>query len=206
MSFHLPFNSFQCVLSAYKSDLLSPGTRPLVSMSGGQDSIFLAWATFLLQHDKNLAPQSLYHNHLWHVQGLFHGVHCLRLASVFGWPFLYTLPFRAVFDEGRAWSFRQHLRERLASFYDTTDVFVGHTKTDRIESFLFHFLRGSLHPNALFPDQRHFAPPLTEAVKIESSPSTLFAFERSALVFEAPVFLPSAYHRFRDDLSIRTML
>lgn len=147
------FQAFLCVPSLYRADLFGRELAPLVSLSGGQDSIFLAWFVFHLQEERQLRPIGLYHNHLWHAEGFFHGLHCLRLSFLFGWPFLYTIPLHPVFDERQAWGFRHHVRGRLALFYDTPQVLLGHTKTDRMESFLFHLFRGSLHRHDPLPEQ-----------------------------------------------------
>lgn len=191
------FNSFLGAFSSYKEDLLVRGSAPMVSVSGGQDSIFLAWTVFHFQRERQLSPMWLYYNHLWHTEGFFHGVLSFRLAFIFGWPVLYTLPFHPVYDEESAWEFRRRLRQRLCSFYGTGEVLLGHTKTDQIESFLFHLLRGSLHQGSAFPEQRRFSflPPVPAAV--EEAPLSLFTLERSSLDWDLATPLLSAYDTVR---------
>lgn len=175
------FYSFLGAFSVYKADLLARGSAPIVSVSGGQDSFFLAWTLFHFQKERHLSPIWLYHNHLWHSEGVFHGIHSLRLAFIFGWPALLTLPFHPVWGEDVAWAFRQRLRRRLGLFYGTSEVFVGHTKTDQMESLLFHLLRGSWHQGSSFPEQRRFSSlPFGSAVVV-CSPSTLFALDEGHL-------------------------
>lgn len=186
------FNSFLGALSAYKKDLLLRKSAPILSISGGQDSIFLAWTVFHFQKERQLSPSWLYHNHLWHTEGFFHGVHSLRLAFLFGWPALYTFPFHPSCDEDTAWGFRQRLRSRLCLFYSTGEVLLGHTKTDQIESFLFHLLRGSLQQGSLFPKQRRFSSLLTAPPVIETTPSNLFVLERSSVGWTPPTYPSSA--------------
>jgi hypothetical protein len=193
------FNSFPCAL-AFSKNLASCETRLLVSVSGGQDSMLLAWVILQFQIESKLSPIWLYHNHIWHAEGFFHGVHCWRLSIVFDWPFLYTLPFQGIFDEDKGWAFRYHLRRRLSSFYKTREVLLGHTRTDRSESILFNFLRGSLFQpqhsldvkKHFLPDQRTYSlntPPLP---KIEMSPSIIFSLSQSSLTFISPTFSTSA--------------
>lgn len=150
------FQAFPCLRFISRADLFGRELSPLVSLSGGQDSIFLSWFVFHVQDERQLRPIGLYHNHLWHAEGFFHGLHCLRLTFLFGWPFLYTMPMHPVFDERQAWGFRHHLRGRLALFYDTPQVLLGHTKTDRMETFLFHLFRGSLQRHDPLPEQCDF--------------------------------------------------
>lgn len=176
---------------------LVPGTAPLVSVSGGQDSLFLAWTLFQCQRTYALSPLWLYHNHLWQAEGFFHGLHGLRLAFVFGWPFLGTLPFHRIFDEEAAWDFRQCLRARLCGFYGSTEVFLGHTKTDHLESFLFHLFRGSLTAEPLFTEVREEAFGPSGALVVEKSPRRLFSLEGSPVVVEAPTFHSGAYRKIR---------
>jgi tRNA(Ile)-lysidine synthase TilS/MesJ len=187
-----PFESFLGVFSTYKKDFLLRGSAPMVSISGGQDSIFLAWIVFHFQNERQLSPIWLYYNHLWHTEGFFHGVHSLRLAFIFGWPVLYTLPFHPVCDEELAWEFRQRLRRRLCTFYGTSEVLLGHTKTDQVESFLFHLFRGSMHPGSFWPEHRRFSslPPVSTAV--ETTPSSLFALERLRVDWAPPTHFSSA--------------
>jgi len=187
------FNSFLGAFSSYKEDLLLRGSAPMVSISGGQDSIFLAWTVFHFQNERQLFPIGLYCNHLWHAEGFFHGVHSLRLAFIFGWPVLYTLPFHPVYDEELAWEFRRRLRQRLCSFYGTDQVLLGHTKTDQMESFLFHLLRGSLHEGSFFPEQRRFSFLSPEPTTVEATPLNLFTLESSNLDWSPVTPLSSAY-------------
>jgi len=183
-----PFGPF----SIYPKALLLPGSAPMVSISGGQDSIFLAWTVFHFQNERQLAPIWLYYNHLWHTEGFFHGLHSLRLAFVFGWPVLYVLPFHSIDDEDSAWRFRRQLRGRLGSFYETNEVLLGHTRTDQMESFLFSLLRCSLRQGSFLREQQFFPPPSTEADVFETTPSSLFALERLRLNWASPQAFSSA--------------
>lgn len=191
------FNSFLGVFSAFKKNLLVRGSAPVVSVSGGQDSIFLAWTVFHLQTERRLSPIWLHYNHLWHSEGFFHGIHSLRLAFIFGWPALYTLPFHPIYDEELAWEFRQRLRRRLCSFYGTNEFLLGHTKTDQMESFLFHLLRRSLHRGSFFSEQRHFSLLPSVSATLETNPSGLFDLERPRLDWSPPTYLSSMYDSVR---------
>jgi len=193
------FNSFRSAF-AFSKDLVSCDTRVLVSVSGGQDSMLLAWLLFQFQLESKLSPIWLYHNHMWHPEGFFHGVHCWRVSIVFDWPFLYTLPFRGIFDEEKSWAFRYHLRRRLCAFYNIADVFLGHTRTDRSESILFNFLRGSLFQSKhlfdvktpILPTQRTYSLNVGPLTKIEILPSNIFSLNQSSLTFISPTFSAGA--------------
>lgn len=202
---------FLAALVAEKRELFPRAPAPLISVSGGQDSVFLAWVVFHLyalpefralpttDALQSRGPVCLYHNHLWHAEGFFHGLHCLRLAFIFGWPFVSTLPFHAIFDEDGAWEFRQRLRRRLCVFYATPEVCVGQTKTDQMEAFLFHLFRGSLGSFAAVDRQAlmdHDAHPVAQTTgpqSVESTPFHLFALDASTFTFEQPTFSSSAY-------------
>jgi tRNA(Ile)-lysidine synthase len=175
-------DSLRCLLSAYRVELLPRGTAPLVSISGGQDSIFLAWTVFQFQKERSLSPIWLYHNHLWHSESFLHGRHSLRLAFIFGWPALYALPFHSILHEASASDYRRKSRRRLCIFYGTNEVLIGHTKTDRMESLLFNLFRGSLNRMPL-PEQDVFP--------FETSSASLFDLEGSYLAWSPPIFPPS---------------
>jgi len=193
------FSSFPCV-SALSQYLVSRHTRLLVSVSGGQDSILLAWVILQFQIQRKLSPIWLYHNHMWHSEGFFHGVHCWRLASLYNWPFLYTIPFQVTFSEDKGWAFRYHLRGRLSAFYKVPEVVLGHTRTDRSEALLFNFLRGSLSQTrnslkvqtVVLPEQRKYSLNLHSVNNIEISPSRIFSLDHSSLAFFTPTFSASA--------------
>jgi len=183
------FDSLRCLLSAYKMGCLPRETTLLVSISGGQDSIFLAWTLFQFQKKQQLVPIWLYHNHLWHAESFFHGRHSLRLAFVFGWPALYTLPFHPALDEAAASGYRRRSRRRLCAFYGTGEVLVGHTKTDRMESALFNLFRGSLNRRAPLPLQDEFP--------LETGSLNLFALDGLCLAWAPPTFPLSGCNVFR---------
>jgi hypothetical protein len=162
--------------------------------------MLLAWLLLRFQLENNLSPVWLYHNHMWHPEGFFHGIHCWRVSIVFDWPFLYSLPFQEIFDEQKSWAFRYHLRRRLCAFYNITDVFVGHTRTDRSESILFSFLRGSLFQpkhrlgikTSILPKQRTYSLNVVPLTKIEILPSNIFSLKKSSLDFISPAFSAGA--------------
>lgn len=194
MVFDLPSNRFLGRLSGLHPDSVVRDAAPLVSISGGQDSILLAWSLFLLQSERRLSPIWLYHNHLWHAEGFHHGLHCIRLAFIFGWSFIDTVPFQPIFEEEVAWDFRQRLRGRLCAFYGTEEVFLGHTKTDQIESLLFHLFRGSLRTDSILPRayQRSLRP--LAAPVIESLPASLFLLEGTRTHWTVPTRGGGAWH------------
>jgi tRNA(Ile)-lysidine synthase TilS/MesJ len=195
-------NSVNFPLSSYRHDFIRH-KAPLISVSGGQDSILLALLIFQMQKEGEFSPLWLYHNHLWHAEGFFHGVHCWRLSIVFGWPFISTLPFQATVGEGLGWAFRYRLRGRLCAFYKTGEVLLGHTKTDRTESLLFHFLRGSLSQAYRFPEQRAYSLKTPSINKVENKPSSLFYQDRPSFFFMPPTFAVSASRTIRTKAFLR---
>lgn len=193
------FNGINCAVAYYKG-LVSRNTKLLVSSSGGQDSMLLAWLILQFELENELFPIWLYHNHLWHSEGFFHGVHCWRVSIVFDWPFLYTLPFHGIFSEDKGWAFRYHVRRRLCAFYNMGEVLLGHTRTDQAETMLFKFLRGSLFQAKHFseaktpflPEQRTYSLNTCQLIKIEQLPSNIFSLNQSSLAFVSPTFSAGA--------------
>ena len=144
--------------------LLPQGSRLLVALSGGQDSMALV---ALLQDLKRL--------HHWKLQ-LWHGDHRWRPESsqqatelaawaerqglgitVDGWP----VPSRS---EMAARDWRYGCLERQARKQDCSHVVTAHTASDRAETLLLHIARGS-HRRGLasLPASRSLAPGQTLA-------------------------------------------
>jgi tRNA(Ile)-lysidine synthase len=132
--------------------LLAPGDRVAVAVSGGPDSVALAW----LLHD--LQPTAE-----WTVAGLIHVNHQLRgaesdadeafcrdLAARLGWP----IEVRAVDVRGAARSTRRSTETtardlRYAAFEDAADalgasvIATGHSLDDQAETVLMRLLAGA---------------------------------------------------------------
>ncbi len=124
-------------------ELLPPGSRLLLAVSGGQDSMALLG---LLRDLRRL--------HHWDLQ-LWHGDHGWRpeaaaqARSLAAWAKQAGLPLQIEnaspppIGEARARHWRYHCLERRARALGCLHVLTGHTATDRAETLLLNLARGT---------------------------------------------------------------
>lgn len=131
----------QCAIR--QRQLLHPGQRLLVAFSGGQDSFCL------LQILRDLQPRwgwqlfVLHCDHRWSADE----TECARFLQ--GWLQQQGLPHAVETadpirrDEAGARAWRYQQLEKWARIWDCSAVVMGHTATDRAETFLWNLLRGT---------------------------------------------------------------
>jgi tRNA(Ile)-lysidine synthase len=121
-----------------RHNMLPPGARVIVAVSGGADSVCL------LHVLKELAPACLsgiaHFNHKWRAEASDEDERFVAaLASQFDLPF-YRAEAKPV-----PGNLEQNARRARLAFFATLDstVALGHTRDDQAETVLFRFLRGS---------------------------------------------------------------
>ena len=149
-----------------RHDLVPPGGRVAVALSGGSDSVALLLLLRELQASGGLAVVAAAHlNH-----GLRESAHrdeqfCRALAESQGIPFradLIDVRARAARDrtslEDAGRQARYELFARVAQEFDCDAVATGHTRDDQAETFLLRLLRGAgprglggIHPKVPLP-------------------------------------------------------
>jgi tRNA(Ile)-lysidine synthase len=119
-------------------NMLPPGSRVIVAVSGGADSVCL------LHVLRELAPASVvgvaHFNHQWRAEASDEDERFVAsLASALSLPF-----FRAGMKPAQGNREQEARRARLAFFATLgTTVALGHTRDDQAETVLYRFLRGS---------------------------------------------------------------
>ncbi len=119
-------------------NMLPPGARVIVAVSGGADSVCL------LHVLKELAPTSLagiaHFNHHWRADASDQDEQFVAdLARSFGLPFFRA---EAVPFEGNREQEARRARQKFFATLDST-IALGHNRDDQAETVLFRFLRGS---------------------------------------------------------------
>jgi tRNA(Ile)-lysidine synthase len=144
-------------------DLASPGTRVVVAVSGGADSVALLYLLRELDTAAELIVAGLAHfNHQLRAEADRDEAFCSAMAAACGLPILIEredVRARAVASqrslEDAGSKARREFYHRASVHFAADCVAVGHTKDDQAETFLLRLLRGagprglaSMHPRS----------------------------------------------------------
>jgi tRNA(Ile)-lysidine synthetase-like protein len=126
-----------------KNKVIKSNKQILIGISGGQDSIVLLILFFILQKQWKLKIIVLYCHHLWESETIYSFFHLFKFFFSLNFEFYYSISLRITNSEqtARKWRLKNFLRFQYLLFSNT--LFIGHTQTDQIETFLFNFFRGS---------------------------------------------------------------
>lgn len=126
-----------------EKNLLQPEKKTLLTISGGQDSIFLLLLIFLIKKQWNINFSALYCNHLWNNKSLYSYNHVFKITYCLTVPICYSIPeyFLDSEEKSRVWRSKNYYR--FQQFLVCSSLMSGHTLTDQIETFFFNTIRGS---------------------------------------------------------------
>ena len=141
----------RALTTIHRHALLRDGTRVLVGLSGGADSVALLLLMRELERDGALTVAGAAHlNHqLRGAEADADEAFCAALAGSLGVPFLAERmdvgagPRAETFGRDAARSARYAFFERAAAALGADAVAVAHTKEDQAETFLLRLLRGA---------------------------------------------------------------
>lgn len=140
----------------------------LISISGGQDSICLFFIFLQLKKQWNWSFGIIYCNHLWQKNSFYTILLIIKLAYIFKIPVYYTITPNKIFNEYKSRYWRYNTLYRISFFYNYTIITTGHTSSDKIETILFQFTRGTstksltcLHPKKYFLSTNKFSQNIT---------------------------------------------
>ncbi len=126
-----------------RRNALTTNKATMLAISGGQDSACLI-ALAVQMRDQWKGPFGIIScNHLWQHDSFYGLDHVCRLAFLVNQPLYFvTAPFD-VFNEADARSWRYNTIHRIGGLYHFSTICTGHTASDRVETILFNFVRGS---------------------------------------------------------------
>jgi tRNA(Ile)-lysidine synthase TilS/MesJ len=123
--------------------ILLPHQSVLLSVSGGQDSICLLLLFIQLRRQWSLLLGIVWCNHLWQKDSFYTMYHLVKVSISLRIPCYFLITSKSVWNEEKARQWRQDSIHRICSFYKYKTYTLGHSGSDRIESVLFHLIRGS---------------------------------------------------------------
>jgi len=160
-----------------RHDLAPPGTRVVIALSGGGDSVALAHLLRELDESGELSVTGVAHfNHQLREEADRDEAFCRTLAGALGWPFLADredVRARAAAErrstEDAARTARHEFFERARTHFSADVVAVGHTRDDQAETFLLRLLRGAgpRGLSSMHPRNGHIIRPLLDCRRAE---------------------------------------
>ncbi len=126
--------------------LLQPGQRLLVAVSGGQDSLCLVKLLLDLQPKWNWHLAIAHCDHGWRADSAANAQYIAVLAQQWQLPFFLEMADPAQTEtktEAAARQWRYQALGTIAQAHNYTAVVTGHTASDRAETLLYNLMRGS---------------------------------------------------------------
>nr|YP_635915.1 hypothetical protein RF62 [Helicosporidium sp. ex Simulium jonesi]Q2EEX9.1 RecName: Full=tRNA(Ile)-lysidine synthase, plastid; AltName: Full=tRNA(Ile)-2-lysyl-cytidine synthase; AltName: Full=tRNA(Ile)-lysidine synthetase [Helicosporidium sp. ex Simulium jonesi]ABD33964.1 tRNA(Ile)-lysidine synthase [Helicosporidium sp. ex Simulium jonesi] len=131
-------------------NLLSKKLNVLCTFSAGQDSFFLLYCLIHIISNKNNKIKLQHNHHFLQSSNILSFWQCIKVASIFKIPLVINLleinlankDFMTE-NEARKWRYDSFLRNSLFQ-NEKPSIFIGHTGSDLLETFFWHFLRNSI--------------------------------------------------------------
>ena len=128
--------------------IIYPSQTLLCTVSSGQDSILLFFVFLHLKTQWNLNLALTYCHHFWQRTNFFSFWQIWKIAFIFQLPCFLVLAEITLSTENQARNWRQKSVERVALLQNSSEIAFGHTASDKLETALWHLIRGS-SPNGL---------------------------------------------------------
>ena len=125
------------------STSLVPESRLVLGVSGGQDSISLLILLLAFQNQWQFYIITIYCNHLWQQNSVDVILHLAKTYYVTHIEFIVPTTIYNLKNENKSRIWRYNLFNRVAFFTSTQYILLGHTNSDKVETFLFNIIRGS---------------------------------------------------------------
>lgn len=123
--------------------LLEPKQPILIAISGGQDSICLLYILKQLCANWKWKLTIIYGDHNWNINSHKQGTHICRLATQMKINFIQAISTYHVNTEQLARNWRYQIIHYIAIRHNYTNIITGHTGSDKVETLIHNWLRGS---------------------------------------------------------------
>ena len=122
---------------------INPKDICICGFSGGQDSVLLLIILLHLKKQWNIKIQLVYFHHFWQQKNFFSTYQIWYLSFIFKNP-IYIITSEVFLNtEKKARQWRQQGFQRISDLEKSNKILTGHTASDRIETALWHLIRGT---------------------------------------------------------------
>jgi tRNA(Ile)-lysidine synthase len=129
--------------SLIERNLIEPREKILISVSGGQDSICLMKILYQLQKKWQWQLGIVHCDHRWHINSLVQAKHVAQLAAIMEIHYYQPIAIKSVQQETIARHWRYDIIKNIAINHSYTVIMTAHTASDRIETLMYHLMRGT---------------------------------------------------------------
>ena len=137
----MQFDFVYKVYQIYKQNYLDK--RKLIAVSFGQDSISLLFFLFYIQRTLNQPTYLLHCNHFYNKNNFFFLDQGFKINHLINGNLIIACPIDPQKTETKQRLWRHRMFKRTVQLLKLNSIYLGHTKTDKIETILFNLFRGS---------------------------------------------------------------
>jgi tRNA(Ile)-lysidine synthase TilS/MesJ len=129
--------------SLEEKDILEIRKKNLCTFSGGQDSTLTLVSFLHFQNIFNFEFEIIYCHHFIQLKNFFCYWQIVRLNYIFQIPISIVLAITNLKNENYARSWRKTTFERIYHLNQCSNILLGHTASDRLETAIYNFNRGT---------------------------------------------------------------
>ena len=139
--YKMQFDFIYKVYQIYKQNYSDK--NKLIAVSFGQDSISLLFFLFYIQQTLNKPTYLLHCNHFYNKDNFVTLNEGFKISYLINGNLIITCPIATQKTEIKQRLWRHRMFKRVVQLLELNSIYLGHTKTDKIETILFNLFRGS---------------------------------------------------------------
>lgn len=138
----------QISFNVHEKNILSPTSNILCTISGGQDSILLLFILVHLKKTLDVNLELIYCHHFWQKLNFYSAQQLFNIGYFLNMPLYISIAHSNLISEEKARLWRRKNFFRVVNFSQSKILVTGHNATDKIETGIWHLLRGT-SPNGI---------------------------------------------------------